>query len=105
MAAADTGMLLGRIGSGGASRPKNSTSAWPLAEEYPVSSRALKVRILSGSLADSVKGPCTGTVSHALSDVLFATHTYLHTYTCTDVHTYVQTDIYTCVQTDRQIDR
>jgi len=45
-----------------AKRPKHSTSAWPLAVEYPVSSRALKVRILSGSLADTVKGPCTGTV-------------------------------------------
>ena len=41
---------------------KSVTEAFPAAHGYPVSSRALKVRILSGSLSDTVKGPCTGTV-------------------------------------------
>lgn len=41
---------------------KSVSGAFPAAHGYPVSSRALKVRILSGSLSDTVKGPCTGTV-------------------------------------------
>ena len=48
------------------SKPKRgsraSQGAYPPPEQFPVSSRALKVKILSGSLSDTVKGPCTGTV-------------------------------------------
>ena len=39
-----------------------SQGAYPPPDQFPVSSRALKVKILSGSLSDTVKGPCTGTV-------------------------------------------
>jgi len=41
---------------------KSLMGPFPAADGYHVSSRALKVRILSGSLSDTVKGPCTGTV-------------------------------------------
>ena len=42
------------------SRPSNS--AWPECSGYRVSSRALRVKILSGTLVDAGKGGCTGTV-------------------------------------------
>lgn len=44
------------------SKFRNLTGPFPAAHGYSVNSRALKVRILSGSLSDPVKGPCTGTV-------------------------------------------
>ena len=52
---------------GGSKNSKSSSDAWPDCSGYRVSSRALRVKdlhltVLSGHLADTVKGGCTGTI-------------------------------------------
>jgi len=47
---------------GASKNSKSSSAAWPDCSGYRVSSRALRVKILSGHLADTVKGGCTGTI-------------------------------------------
>ena len=46
----------------GSKNTRSSNTAWPDCSVYRVSSRALRVKILSGHLADTVKGGCTGTI-------------------------------------------